>query len=121
MKTVKGTFEVKMNPIEGTQEFDLEKIYSGALTGTATGKMLTAYGSEKGSASYVAIEKVTVDLEGKKGSFTLVHRGVMHAGEDELLVSISPASGTDELKGITGNLDIKIEDGQHFYILNYSL
>lgn len=121
MKTVRGTFEVKMNPIEGTQEFDLEKTYLGVLTGTATGKMLTTYGSEKGSASYVAIETVIGELDGKKGSFTLVHRGVMHAGEDELLVTISPASGTDELAGISGNLEIKIEDGQHFYVLSYSL
>jgi len=32
-----------------------------------------------------------------------------------------PGSGTGELKGITGTFAIKIEGGQHFYDLDYTL
>jgi len=121
MQTVQGSFEVKMNPIEDKQEFELEKIYTGPLSATATGKMLMTYGAIKGSASYVAIETVTGQLNGKSGSFVLVHRGVMHAGKKELSVTISSASGTQELSGISGDLEIQNENGKHSYSLNYSL
>ena len=36
-------------------------------------------------------------------------------------VIIVPGSGTGELKGISGTLDIQIADGRHSYDLKYAL
>ena len=41
--------------------------------------------------------------------------------EGDLTIIVVPDSGTDELKGISGKLTIKIENGKHFYEFDYSL
>ena len=45
----------------------------------------------------------------------------MSAKGQALSVIIVPDSGTDQLKGIAGNLDIDIRDGKHFYSMDYTL
>jgi hypothetical protein len=64
---------------------------------------------------------VTGSLGGKSGSFILVHRGTMTKSAQELSVIVVPDSGTGELKGISGTLDIQITDGKHFYTMDYTL
>ena len=57
--------------------------------------------SVQGSAGYVAIEKVTGTLNGRRGSFYLQHSGTMTRGAGELTITVIPDSGTDELEGLT--------------------
>ncbi len=121
MKLAKGEFSVKMSPIEGSHVLKLEKVYSGDLEGESFGEMLATRSKVEGSASYVAIETIAGSLAGKSGAFTLVHRGVMQGENKELLVTISPDSGTEELEGISGTLEIVITEGKHFYVLEYQL
>ena len=45
----------------------------------------------------------------------------MGGGKQEMLVVIVPDSGSGELTGIEGALTIKIADGKHTYILDYTL
>lgn len=128
--TARGTFEVKLSPT-GTDEgpgshlgtLTLHKHYHGDLEAPSKGHMLTAVSSAvKGSAAYVAVERVEGALNGRKGAFALVHRGIMSAGGRELRVDIVPDSGEGELQGIAGELRIIIEaDGTHRYELDYSL
>ena len=54
--------------------------------------MLTA-GNPNGSAVYVAIERVTGTLHGRKGSFALHHRGIMTRGQPELTIAMVPDFG----------------------------
>jgi hypothetical protein len=124
----KGPFEVKMAPqdqdaAEGTvlARLSLDKVFHGALEATGKGQMLTASTDTPGSAVYVAIERVTGTLEGKAGSFALVHRGLMRGEERNLSVEIVPDSGTGALKGISGRLNIEVADGKHLYDLEYTL
>jgi hypothetical protein len=49
----------------------IDKQFHGDLEGTAKGQMLTAGTDVKGSAGYVAIERVTGTLHGRSGSFVL--------------------------------------------------
>jgi hypothetical protein len=125
----KGSFEVKMTP-QGWSEtaadpslgrFRLDKQYHGDLEATSDGQMLTAGSEVKGSAGYVAIEKVTGTLHGRSGSFSMQHNGVMNRGVPELTIRIVPDSGTDELKGLAGTMTIQIADGRHAYELAYTL
>ena len=121
MNLAKGEFSVKMSPVDGSNTLKLEKSYAGELQAEGIGEMLATRSKVEGSASYVAIETVSGSLAGKSGAFALVHRGVMQGDNKELLVTISPDSGTEELEGISGTLEIVITEGKHFYILEYQL
>lgn len=125
-----GTFEVTMNPEpphdsnEGASigRVLLKKQFSGDLQATSAGEMIGARSLQvKGSAGYVAIERVVGKLHGKSGSFVLQHSGTMTRGQGELLVSVVPDSGTGELTGISGRMAIEISGGNHSYGFDYSL
>ena len=127
---VSGEFEVKLNPIEGYSEgvngislnrMSIDKTFYGELNATSKGEMLSARTSVKGSAGYVAIEQVSGQLSGKKGSFVLQHYGMMNKGEQTLILEVVPDSGTGELKGLSGEMQINIEDGKHFYEFEFRL
>ena len=93
----------------------LDKRYHGELDATASGQMLSAVTSTPGSAGYVAIEVVTGRLLGRSGRFVLQHSGSMARGEKQLTIHVVPDSGTDALLGLSGHMNIRIVDGQHFY------
>jgi hypothetical protein len=123
----RGTFEVKLNPQEDKSgdasvgRMSLEKVFHGDLEGTSRGQMLTAMTDVKGSAGYVAIERVTGTLHGRSGSFTLQHSATMNRGVPTLSITVVPDSGTGQLAGITGKFDIKIEGGKHSYEFEYAV
>jgi hypothetical protein len=60
------------------------------------------------------MEKFTGALKGRKGTFILQHSATMNAGKGDLMISVVPNSGTEELKGMDGKLTIKIENGKQF-------
>ncbi len=124
-----GTFEVKVTPLTldskslpGTLgRFGLSKEFHGDLEATSTAEMLTAKTATPGSQAYVAIEYVTGTLKGHKGTFVLEHRGIMSHGNFDLLITVVPDSGTDELTGLTGTFKIIVVDGKHSYDFAYTL
>lgn len=99
----------------------LDKQYSGELLAAGKGEMLTARTDTKGSAAYVAMERITGTLSGRKGSFVVHHAGVMSGGANQLTVSIVPDSGTEELAGISGHMSLEQIERQHYYELEYVL
>jgi hypothetical protein len=129
MKRATGSFEVSLQSLPNTEvttdlQFGrmlLNKKFSGDLTATARGQMLTAMTSVKGSAGYVAIDHVTGELDGRKGSFVLQHSGSMNRGVPTLSIMVVPDTGTGELAGLSGTLSINIIDGKHFYDFIYSI
>jgi hypothetical protein len=124
-----GTFEVKLVPQAAEDKAEdttlgrmtIDKQFHGDLEGTSKGQMLSAGTAVKGSAGYVAIEKVTGTLHGRSGSFVLQHSGTMTRGVPQLSVTVVPDSGTGELVGLTGQMAIKIADGKHSYEFEYTL
>lgn len=125
-----GKFTVNLSPLDnyypGSEGMSLarmsiEKSYSGDLLATGHGEMLSARTPVAQSAGYVAIEQVTGTLAGKRGSFVLQHYGIMSPQQESLTVDIVPDSGTGELEGITGRLQIQRTDNQHHYRLDYEL
>lgn len=71
----------------------LAKTFTGDLVGTGAGEMLTAGTPVKGSAGYVAIERVT--------------------GTPHLSIQVVPGSGTSELAGISGTFTLAVVEGKH--------
>jgi hypothetical protein len=119
-----GPFEVRMAPLETNApigRMSLDKTYHGDLQGTAIGEMMAAMGSVEGSAAYSAIEQVTGTLAGRSGTFMLQHTGVMNRGAQSLLITVVPDSGTGELAGLSGTMNIIIEGGKHAYTFDYTL
>ncbi len=123
-----GTFDVKMTPVAGAEgslasgRLAGEKTFHGDLEGTSRGEMWTAETGVKGSAGYVAIEKVEGTLRGRKGTFTLLHQGTMRQGGDfKIAIVVVPDSGTGELAGLGGRMTIVIESGKHSYEMDYTL
>lgn len=125
----RGPFEVKLTPQalawdhEGAPlgRMSIEKQFEGDLEATSKGEMLTAGSAMKGSAGYVAIERVSGTLHGRRGTFVLQHNGVMNRGAPGLTVSVVPDSGTGELAGLSGTMSIDLSGGKHAYELTYTL
>jgi len=129
IKRATGRFEVTLVPQE-TEGFDeggalgrmtIVKAYTGDIIGTSKGQMLVAMASVKTSAAYVAVERVSGTVHGKRGTFAMHHTGVMNRGAPTLSVVVVPDSGTEELVGLTGTLNIIIEKGVHSYEFDYEL
>jgi hypothetical protein len=125
----KGTFEVKLNPQTPDGKFEdatmgrmtIDKQFHGDLEATSKGQMLSAMTEVKGSAGYVAMERVTGTLNGRSGSFILQHSATMTRGVPQLSVTVVPDSGTGQLVGLTGKMEIVINAGKHSYDFGYAL
>lgn len=128
-KTIKGKFSVKSQSLEadeltqalGAMRMRFDKQFEGALNATSAVSMLGIMNRELGSGGYVAIEKLTGDIEGKKGSFFFQHSSTMNRGTPSQSIQVLPDTGTDELEGLSGHMVIDIVDGEHFYTFAYEL
>jgi hypothetical protein len=127
---ISGTFEVKLQALEsyalgqdGVQfgRRSIDKIFHGELDAASLGEMLSAATPVPSSAGYVALEQVRGKLNGKSGSFVLMHLGLMQKDSRSLQLDVLPDSATGELHGLTGKMQIRIEGGQHFYDFDYQL
>jgi len=130
MMRASGTFEVKLVPVGNDSTPDgpnlgrmtLDKTFQGDFVGVGKGEMITAAGTTvKESAAYSAVERLTGALHGRKGSFALQHTGIMDRGKPSLHITVVPDSGTGELLGLTGTLQIIIDGKQHSYVFEYSV
>ena len=125
----RGTFTVKLAPLpfEGEAEgstlgrMRIDKDIAGDLVATTKGQMLSAMTATKGSAGYVAIERVEGTLGGRRGTFVLQHAGTMDRGAPTLSVTVVPDSGTGELAGLRGDFKIVVAEGRHSYTFAYTL
>jgi hypothetical protein len=128
--TAKGTFDVKITPQasdlapEGPNlgHMSLDKQFHGDIEATGKGVMITAAGlTVKESAAYSAVERLTGTVHGKKGTFALQHTGIMDRGKPSLTITVVPDSGTGDLAGLAGKMEIIIEGKQHLYVFDYDI
>ncbi|WP_343225723.1 DUF3224 domain-containing protein [Lysobacter sp. BMK333-48F3] len=128
-RIAEGPFEVKLSPQPLHEEavglfgrMAIDKRFHGDLDAASRGEMLAGGTAVQGSAGYVAFEKVQGVLDGRRGSFLLLHRGVMDRGAADLSIDVVPDSGTEELLGLSGRMSIEVrEGGAHFYRFEYAL
>lgn len=129
MKTIKGQFEVKSSALPmdqatvavGAMRMMFSKTFQGGIEATSTVSMMGIMDQALGSGGYVALEKLTGKLDGVEGSFCLQHSSTMSRGAPAQMILVIPDSGTGGLKDLTGEMQIDIIDGQHFYTFNYEL
>jgi len=95
------------------------KTFHGPLSATGVVQFLSVRAGT--NAAYVALERIEGTLDGRLGSFVATHKGIASASGKSLTVEIVPGTGTGELAGIEGTIDIDIEGGKHFYTVHYAL
>jgi hypothetical protein len=124
----KGTFDVKVTPQPADDpaggpfgRLFLDKQFHGDLDAGSIGQMLAWGTGAESSGAYVALERVSGALQGRRGSFILQHNGTMTKGAASMTVAVVPDSGTDELTGLAGKMTIIIAEGKHSYALEYTL
>lgn len=124
----KGPFEVKLNQLDtydsgdpAFQRRSLDKHFRGDLQATSRGEMLS-YGNPANSGGYVAIERVSGTLQGRSGSFALMHDATMTRGVPRMNIIVVPGSGSGELESLEGRMTIHIAPGgAHTYDFEYTL
>jgi hypothetical protein len=123
-----GPFDVKVIPQTADDgeagsfgRMFLDKKFHGDLDAVSKGQMLSAGSPATGSAGYVALERVSGALHGRRGSFVLQHNGSMNRGVPSLTVTVVPDSGTEELAGLEGSMTIIREPGKHSYEFDYTI
>ena len=124
----KGTFDVKLTPPAADDaaagpfgRLFINKQFHGELDGTSNGQMMALAPGPEGSGAYVALERVSGTLNGRRGSFVLQHSGTMTKGVPTMSVTVVPDSGTEQLTGMAGKMTIVIADGKHSYEIEYTL
>ena len=125
-----GTFEATTAP-EGDPEtadgisvgrWTVDKRFTGGLEATSVVKMQGAGTADGSARAYVALERVTGTLDGRRGTFLLTHVGSMTPGvQPQLAVAVAPGLSTGELVGLEGTMTITFAGADHRYDLDYTL
>jgi len=126
-----GSFDVKVTPQKpdtqvaraaNLSRLTIDKRFHGDLEGISKGEMLALQTEVKGSAGYVALERVTAKLKGRSGSFVLQHSASMSRGESRSEITVVPDSATGELRGLSGTMSISVgADGAHAYEFDFKI
>lgn len=106
--------------VAGTGRFDFEKEWTGDMVGLSRGTMLSAGDPIAGTAGYVALEVFDGEIGGRVGTVALQQFGTMTDGDQVLNYVIVPGSGTGELEGILGTLELSVADDDHNVVLRWS-
>ncbi len=98
----------------------LTKVFTGGLVGESTVEMSTVIGPH--GRGYVAVERIVGRLDGREGSFALLHSAIDDGRRQSARWSIVPGSGQGALSGIRGDATIDVDDdGTHRLALEYHL
>ena len=125
------SFDVKVNAAETRhadrarrepQPADHRQALPRRPRGHQQGRDAGAADRDKGSAGYVALERVTGKLKGSSGSFVLQHSATMKRGDAGRQITVVPDSATGELRGLSGKMNISVAaDGAHAYEFDFRL
>lgn len=130
METAEGTFviddwvasDLEAPAGHATSTAVVRKTFSGGIAGTSLAHLVLAQTPTEGSMAYVGLERLDVVLDGRGGTFLLMHSALSVRGEATATWTIVPDSGTGGLTGITGTADIQnTGEAVHIVSLGYDL
>ena len=97
------------------------KTFRGEIEGTSVAELEMCVTSA-GPAAYVGVERIEARVQGRVGSFILIHHAVAAEGAQTATWTVAPGSGTGELRGLRGAATIGDgPEGGHSFILDYDL
>lgn len=114
------------NPKEGPtlSRIEISKEFTGdSITGESKGEgLFCGMNDPEAGAGYLVNERFEGILDGRSGSFVMQHGGLMGPDiEPHTFGSIVPGSGTGQLKGISGSIEIvRSEGGMHELYVEYN-
>ncbi|MHC1481647.1 DUF3224 domain-containing protein [Frateuria aurantia] len=85
--------------------------YAGKIEGTGATEYLMSY-TVQGTASFVGMEQITGQVEGRQGSFVIQHSGAFTQGKAVSHWTVVAGSGTGELAELTGSGHYQASHGQ---------
>jgi Protein of unknown function (DUF3224) len=95
-----------------------QKTFTGDLTGTSVVEAIMLGLDEGGPMVYVGIERFDCTVEGRTGTFVLLHSATHHGSGGLATWTIVPGSGTGELTGIRGHGEML---PKHEFALSYEI
>lgn len=104
----------------------VKKKFRGDLVGESSAELLMYVANPsdfKAGAGYVGSERVEGMLGGREGTFVLQHWGLSGGGgPDKTAGHVVPGSGTGELAGLSGVIELQLgADGSHTLLFDYDL
>jgi hypothetical protein len=130
MREIKASFAMKgwdeKTYWEGEDGRKLTKVdasfsYDGGLKGESAAVWLLAYNPDK-SGSAPALERFDGALDGRAGSFILLHASDFDAASVRDSFSVVPGSGTGELAGLRGEATVVMSgSGPYEFTFRYEL
>lgn len=93
------------------------KTFTGDMTGTSEIE-ITMGKLDTGAMVYVGVERFDVQLQGRQGTFVVMHSSTMLGADYEMILKVVPGSGTGELAGISGTAQIT---PSHDLLLEYEI
>jgi hypothetical protein len=127
-QAAKGTFTLNWDekppyddePGASIARVTVTKRFSGGIEGTGVAELIKAMTDVENSAGYVGIERIKCRLDGREGTFVLQHAALSSAKNGQSIsLDVIPDSGTGELKGLAGSMDVHPAPGEHEYVLTY--
>ena len=98
----------------------VKKSFDGEMKGESAGEILM-YAASDGSAAYTVLDKFSIELEGRSGTFVALHDATHSPQEtSRALGPILHGSGTGELTGIGGTIEFVSDENGKNIILDYS-
>ncbi|QSB04867.1 DUF3224 domain-containing protein [Natronoglycomyces albus] len=98
---------------------DVNKVWKGDIEGKSSVLTVETVTQLPGSAGYVAVEVFDGTIDGHKGSFACLQRGIVNRDVETIDAVIVPDSGLDGLQNITGTFRITNDEGTMRYVLDY--
>jgi hypothetical protein len=115
--TASARFDIELTPADGvlpgTERFDFTKTWTGDISGTSAGVMLSAGDPAAGTAGYVALETFEGTVDGRQGTLVFQQFGSITKGSSQLRYEVVPGSGSGELEALAGEVDLQVADGVH--------
>ncbi len=128
--TAKGRFAIKSwdeKPYSEGKDLpkltraSVDKTFTGDLEGEGHVEYLMMYRPD-GTATFVALERITGRLDGRSGSFVLERTGVFEGGLAKESYSVIAGSATGDLQGLRGSGSTSVGHGmEHPFELSYEL
>ena len=97
------------------------KTYTGDIEGEGQVEYLMMYRSD-GSATFVGLERIVGQIDGKAGTFVLQRTGIFESGQAKESYSVIPGSATGDLQGLLGDGRSAVGHGmEHPFTLSYEM
>ena len=107
-------------PAEGPKlaRATVRKTFRGELAGESSAELLLC-GDDEGGIAYTALERVVGRVGDRSGSFLLLHSAMRGGDMTRSHGRVVPDSGTGELRGLRGEVEITHDEQGAVFVLDY--